>query len=504
MIKEKNELYERLINIFGPERVKMDTLERLLYSHDLAPLPKEVSLVFKMRPDAVVRPINAMEISKLVKFACEERIPITPRGGASWGLGGCVPCMGGIVLDMTSMNHILRLDTDNMEVEVEAGANWKMVYDSALTKGLLIGSYPSSAPGATIAGWIGTAGVGVGSYKYGSVGSYIRNMEVVLPEGQIIETGFNGVSDHSSGYNLSGLMVGSEGTLGIITKVTLKAFPAPEVLRPISIQYDTLFEAHPLMMALAKESITPLYISFSDEHHMAFLKRLGKSTPGDGALLNVTLEGSRRSVELEAEVIEKLISHHGGVKLPNEVAEHEWHERSYEFRTRNTGLGTIPGEIMFPLKRFPKVVKETYELINIMKMEASILGTMSDRSSVAFLPYFFYNEKKFIKTMTALSFNKKLGDIGFKNQGRPLGLGLFFASNLSKIRGKDAANTMFDIKSVMDPYDILNPGKTIEGLIKHGAPIPGVAMNLGMDAMSAVKAILPKDREFHNRTKENS
>jgi len=502
MVKNKEELKNSLVKIFGPDRVKTDEMERLLYSHDMAPLPKEISLVFKMKPDAVVRPKSAKEISELIKLACKDNIPIVPRGGASWGLGGAVPCMGGIVVDMTTMNHIIRIDVENMEVEMEAGVLWKRVYDAALQKGLLIGSYPSSSPGATIAGWINTAGVGIGTYKYGSVGDNIRNMEIVLPKGQIINTGFNKVSNHSSGYNLNGLFVGTEGTLGIITKVTLKAYPAPEILKPIAVQFKTLAEAFPFMKAISREGITPLHIGFSDERHFVYLERIGKKTHVRGALVNIALEGTADYVRYEEGVIEKLITQTGGIRLPDDVAKHEWDEKSYEFRARKVGIGTLPGEILIPLASFPKVVEETYALIRSMKMEASIIGMVGDRSSVALLPYYFYNEEDPIKSLAVLSFNKKFGDIGFKYGGRPLGLGLFFGASISKLRGKDGAKAMSDIKTALDPFDILNPGKTLEGRTRFGMPVPGFAMDMGMDIMADVKQMLPKDKDFRESTKK--
>ena len=194
MSSKSDALHIKLSRIVGADRVRTDNLEKLMYSHDLASLPKMMELGFKMIPDAVVQPKSAEEVSAIIKVAIKEGVPIVPRGGASWGYGGAVPCEGGIVLDMAAMNLIIRIDEENMEVEVEAGAIWTKVHDEALARGLYIGYYPSSAPAATVAGWISTGGIGVGSYKYGSVGANVRNMEIVLPEGQILQTGFDRVS----------------------------------------------------------------------------------------------------------------------------------------------------------------------------------------------------------------------------------------------------------------------------------------------------------------------
>ncbi|MCK5038702.1 MAG: FAD-binding oxidoreductase [Thermoplasmata archaeon] len=498
---ENIEFYESLVNILGPNRVRISETEKVLYSHDLAPLPKEVGLAFNTMPDAVCMPKNAEEISGIIKVAIKYDMPVIPRGAATWGYGGAIPSQGGIVVDISGMNRVLRVDQDNLEVEVEAGCVWKKVYDIALKRGLFIVSYPSSMYAATVGGWINTGGIGIGCYKYGSVGQNIRNMEVVLPTGEIIQTGFNGVSDHSAGYSLNDLFVGSEGTLGIITKVTMMAEPAPEVLRPTSYQFKDLMSSFPFMKAISRSKIRPLNISFVDEKHIKFLDMMGKHTPGPGALINIALEGSQGSVQYEESVLDALSQQHDGVKMTDHTAEHEWNERAYEFRPREVGLSAALGEVLVPLNKFQIVIKDTYELIDNMGMEASIIGMMTDRNTVALLPYFIYDDKKLIQGNTSLAFPKKLGDIAFDHGGRPVGLGLLFAGNLPKIRG-NAVELMFDIKTVLDPHDIMNPGKSMEGITKQGVPIPKIAMDIGMGAMAAVKMVLPDDKAFKEKAKK--
>jgi glycolate oxidase len=398
------------------------------------------------------------------------------------------------------MNRVVRIDVDNLEVEVEAGATWKKVYEDALSKGLLIGSYPSSAPAATIAGWISTGGIGVGSYKYGSVGANLRNMEVVLPEGQIIETGFDYVSDHSAGYNLNALFQGSEGTLGVVTKVTLKAVPAPEAIRPVAIRFGGLSEMYPLLHAVTRTRIEPLHISFADENHTGYLRKMGRDAP-EGAVLMLVLEGSKEQVAIEDRTIDDLVTKHGGTRLPDDVAQHEWEESPYELRAREVGVSAALAEAVVPLTELPETLPEVYELIRGMKMEAAVLGMMGDRNTVLLMPYYMYNEKKMVKSMTVLSFGSKLGNIAMAHKGRPLGFGLFYAHNLKKVRG-DGADLMFDIKTVVDPHDIMNPGKLLEGLTKFGFPLPGLVMDVGMGAMAGGKKLMSKDSSFEDNVED--
>ena len=503
MSRKSDDLHIKLSKIVGADRVKTDKMERLLHNHDLAPLPPMMEMGFKMMPDAVVRPASAKEVSDIIKFAMMERVPIVPRGGASWGYGGAMPCNGGIVLDMTTMNKVIRVDVENLEVEVEAGATWERVIEAAEKKGLFIGSYPSSKPAATIAGWIATGGIGVGTYKYGSVKNNVRNMQVVLGEGQIIETGFDYVSDHSAGYSLNDLLVGAEGTLGLVTKVTLKAEPAPDIFKPISIRFDHLGDMYPLLHGITRSRVKPFHISFVDEYHTDYLKRIGRHVATDGAVLNLVLEGAKGQVEWEEGEIDALIAKHGGKRLPDEAAQHEWDENPYEFRVREVGVSAALAEVVVPVTEFREMIGDTYELIKKMKMQASIIGMMGDRNTVLLMPYYLYVEKKLIKSMTSLSFASKVGNLSYEHKGRPLGFGLFYAQNLKKIRGK-GADVMWDIKTVIDPHDVINPGKMFEGLMRFGIPMPGIGMRMGMGMMAVGKKMLTKDKALEQKVKEKA
>jgi len=486
----------------GKENVNTSKFERLLYSHDLAPLPKEAQLAFNNIPDVVVRPRSTEDVQRIIRIAAEERIPITPRGSSSWGLGGSIPAFGGILIDMTGgMSKIVKIDIENLYVIVEAGATWKQVYEACLAKGLLLGSYPSSYPSATVAGWISTGGIGIGNYKYGAAGDNVRSMEVVMPDGTVIDTGFNSVCDNSSGYNLSWLMTGAEGTLGVITKVTFKLTPAPEVMRPISYSYDNLMAIGAPLFEVCRSRVDPMHISFGDGRHYDLLRKAGKHAPEVGSMLSFLLEGDRVSVQHEEEVIDKIMEKHGGKKMTDDVAQHEWDERSYEFRSREIGLGHIPGEIVVPLTKFTSMAEETYSLMDEMKMEGAVIGIMADRNTVMFMPYYLYDSESLLKSIASLAFNKKFGDVALRHEGRPLGFGIFFASNLKTIR-KDAAKYMKQIRTALDPKEIMNPGKLTETITRQGIVIPPILFELGMDALAIGKKMLPRDQEVDRRAKE--
>ena len=473
---------------------KDDKMERRLYSHDLAPLPKEMDLIFKTMPDQVVRPKYTQDVVQIVRKALSTNQPIVPRGAGTWGLGGSVPVKGGITLDMTSMNKIIAIDETNLVATVQPGITWKALADALDAKGLFLPCYPSSAPSATLGGWFGTGGTGIGAYKYGSAGSIVRDMEVVLPTASVVHTGDRYVPQNGAGPNLNHLFIGAEGTLGIITEITIAVLPKPEVLKPVSYSFDDLTKFQPAMKKLSRSNVVPMHIMFADKLHFDYLRAIGKHVPDVGAMVTLALTGSKESVELDEKTLDEIMASSGGKKLPQETADHEWSERNYEFRVRELGVGAIPGEILVPLDRLNVVLEGIQKLVRQLKMNAPLIGTVADRNTVMLMPYYLTDEHKLVASTAAMGFAKRLGDLAFENGGRPVGLGIFFAGNLGKVRGKEGAKLIRDIKKLLDPNGIMNPGKLVETGTRYGISIPAFLMNFGMHMMGSVKRILPRDK----------
>jgi len=491
---DQSEIYKKMASIVGEKRVSESNLDRLLYSHDLIPLPKEMSLVFKTLPDIVVKPRDAKDVSRIMEYAVKENIPVTPRGGATWAFGGAVPAFGGIVLDMKNMKEILEINEEDLYVTVEPGVNWKKLYDTLLSKGLLIGAYPSSAPGASVGGWVNTGGVGVGSYKYGGINQLVRSLEVVLSDGSIITTGCKNVVSNSSGYNLTDLFVGSEGTLGIITKITLKVFPSPKEIRPTSFIFSNLEKAGGAIHALTRTNITPYHISFQDGAHFDLLRKLDKDTPKKvGAMVNIIFSGNSKIIDIEQKATEKIVAKYGGKKTTKEFATHEWDERFFDSKARRLGPGLIVGESFCPISKIIEMGKRSQDVLKKLKMNGAVVGYVSDPNTAFFMTYAISNEHKIIRNLASVALVKKLTDEAFKVGGRPGGFGLLFSGSLKKIHGR-GVSIMDDIKSALDPYYIMNPGKLIESTTRFGIPLPGFAMDIGMNTMAIVKRITPADK----------
>jgi len=213
-----------------------------------------------------------------------------------------------------------------------------------------------------------------------------------------------------------------------------------------------------------------------------------------GLMVTMALTGTKEQVDYEEKTIDNIFTSAGAKKEPKETAEHEWSERNYEFRVRELGVGAIPGEVLVPIDRLNVVLEGTAKLIKQLKMNAPLIGTVADNNTVMLMPYYLTDEHKLVASTAAMGFAKRLGDLAFENGGRPVGLGIFFAGNLAKVRGKEGARLIRSLKEMLDPNGIMNPGKMVETGTRWGISMPAFLMNFGMHMMGSVKRILPRDR----------
>ncbi|MDR0309225.1 MAG: FAD-binding oxidoreductase [Candidatus Methanoplasma sp.] len=496
------EVIAALEEAVGKNNITTNGVDMLLYSKDMAPLPKEAGVAFKNIPDAVVRPSSVAQISNVVKIAHKHGIPIVPRGNSSWGLGGCMPTNSGIVVDMSSkMNKIIELNTEELYVKAGAGCTWQKLLEGCMKKGYIVGSYPSSFPSATLGAWIATNGMGVGSYKYGSAKENILNMEVVLSDGTVLKTGDDRIGTYENGYNMNQVFAGSEGTLCVFGTVTFRIYPMG-VIRPTAYCYENLKDMHDTIQKLVNHpSIIPLHVAFSDEMHFANQKRAGLKVPDVKNLLLLTMQGDKDFVERDIAEMDTIATALGGIRIKDEIAEHEWEERCYEFRARRVGVGEIPAEIIVPNSIWGTFTDECYEGFKKMKMEAGgVIGVIVDRNTTMFMPYYFKDDESMLG-MTAFAFNFYLGDRAGPYGGRTTGFGVFFAWNLDNIHDPDTVAYMRRLKTQMDPRDVINPGHLVCGTTRFGIKMSKQLMGIGSTMMQTVKKLLPANTTFADNKK---
>lgn len=258
-------------------------------------------------PEAAVRPQNAAEIAAIMKLANREQIPVTPRGAGSGLSGGAVPLHGGIVLLTDRMNHILELDRNNMMITVEPGVITNEINEHLKDDGLFYAGYPMSLETSYIGGNIAENAGGGKAVKYGVTSRYVLGLEVVTPTGEIVMLGGKLIKD-VTGYNLIQLMTGSEGTLGIFTKIILKLLPLPKHQVDLLCLFATSEQAVKAVPAIMTScGIIPTAIEYMDRNAvMASCQYLNETIPYQqaGAMLLITVDGaSREQVENEYEAI---------------------------------------------------------------------------------------------------------------------------------------------------------------------------------------------------------
>ncbi len=296
------EIIEKLKKI-APKRVFIGNEINDDFSHD------EMPIYGKVNPEILIEALTTEEISEIMKVCNENLIPVTPRGAGTGLVGGAVPISGGVVISTTKMNKILNYDMDNLVVRVQPGVLLNELAEDATKKGLL---YPPD-PGekfATLGGNVSTNAGGMRAVKYGATRDYVRAMKVVLPTGEITEFGAS-VSKTSSGYSMLNLMVGSEGTLGIITEITLKLLPQPKEVVSLIIPYEDLSECIATVPKIMMANLQPQAVEFMEKEIVLSSEAyLGKSVfPKKiegieiGAYLLVTFDGDNKE-QLE-EIIER-------------------------------------------------------------------------------------------------------------------------------------------------------------------------------------------------------
>ena len=280
--------YEYILSIAENDKERVLFKENINedYSHD------ELGGIKKM-PDIVVQAINSEEISKVMKYAYEKGIPVTPRGSGTGLVGAAVPLEGGIVIDLSRMNKMLELDEENLTLTLEPGVLLMEISKYVEEFDLFYPPDPGEKS-ATIGGNISTNAGGMRAVKYGVTRDYVRGLEVVLPNGEVVELGGK-VVKNSSGYSLKDLMVGSEGTLGIVTKAILRLLPLPKKALSLLIPFESLERAIETVPKIIKSKSIPTAIEFMQrEAIVAAEEFLGKSFPdkSSDAYLLLTFDGN--------------------------------------------------------------------------------------------------------------------------------------------------------------------------------------------------------------------
>ena len=360
-------IVDELEKIVGRKYVIYGDKEKLeAYSHD-----EVAEAQYAHMPDVVVRPGYTEEVAEVVKLANHEKIPVTPRGAGSGLSGGAVPVYGGIVLLVDRMNKVIEVDRENMMIVVEPGLVTNEINDLIKDDGLFYAGYPMSLETCYIGGNVAENAGGGKAVKYGVTGRYVMGLEVVTPMGQIVQLGGKLVKD-VTGYNLIQLMVGSEGTLGVFTKITLKLIPLPKASVDLLVLFETAEEAITAVPKIMTTSgIVPTAIEFMDQTSVqASCEYLNETIPYQqaGAMLLITVDGTdSEQVEREYEAVGEMCYDAGAIEVY--VADNfTTSERIWKVRRNIAEAFKIVSphqsleDIVVPIANIPKMVDGLLEI----------------------------------------------------------------------------------------------------------------------------------------------
>lgn len=452
----EEKVIREIITIFGNENVLKSREERSCYAYDA----RTQGIV----PDLVVFPSSAMEVSKLLKLANTYRFPIIPRGQGSGLTGGSIPLEAGVVLVFTRMNRIIEIDTENLIAVVEPGAITFEIQQEAARFGLFYPPDPASYKYSSIGGNVAECAGGPNSLKYGVTRDYILGLEVVKPTGEIINTGVRTMKG-VVGYDLTRLFVGSEGTLGVVTKIILKLVPLPEAKATILALFREVEDAAKAVSAIIAAKIVPSTIEFMDR---ASVKCSEQASPmglpdGVGGLLLIEVDGNRESIRPQAERIQRIVDAMQALRVtvtddPVE-ADRLWQARRVLSQaTYNLNPVKIAEDVVVPRSNIPVLIRALEEMEKRFGVPILSFGHAGDGNfHVSIMIKDTPEDRQRAEEAVKAIFTETIR-LGGTLSGEH-GIGTSKSAYLGMELSPDVIATMKGIKALFDPNNILNPGK---------------------------------------------
>ena len=447
----------RLAEIAGADGVLVDEEKVEPYAAD--------ALKEKFPPEAVVLPRSAAEVAAIMRLANERRFPVTARGGGVGYTGGAVPVEGGIVVGTDRMNRIKEVSASNLYAVTEPGVTTYALQQAVESVGLFYPPDPASYKSSYIGGNIAENAGGMRSARYGVTKNYVLGLEVVLPTGEIIETGGR-TSKNVVGFDLTGLICGSEGMLGIITEATLKLLPLPEATRTVRATFKAMTAACACAPAFTRARLTPVAIEVLDRNAIRAVESefaFGIDAGAD-ALLLVSVDGSREEVERTSRVVEDVVKEHGGYDvIRSETREEEdklWDvRRAISPAIKKFGTLKFNEDVVVPRSRVPELIERVEEIGRKYSTFVVNFGHLGDGNiHVNFMCE--RSDAEAVRRARAAvgeTFAASV-ELGGTISGEH-GIGYVKAPYLSMALGGETIETMRRIKRALDPNGILNPGK---------------------------------------------
>jgi glycolate oxidase len=453
-------ILDKLISITGKEHIITDEYNLDIYSRDYTE-------DFSFKPEVIVKPGTAEEVSQIIKLANQENVPVYPRGGGTGLSGGALALLGGMCLSMERFKKIIKIDEDNFQAVVEPGVITQNFHEECEKLGLFYPPDPASRGSCTLGGNLAECAGGPRAVKYGVTKDYVLGIEFVSPEGEIISTGA-GVLKNVSGYNLTQLIVGSEGTLGVITKIIFKLIPLPKYKKVMLAAYDSLENCTRSVAEIFKAGVTPSALEFMERDAIkAAENMLGKKFPNSDAEAQLLIEcdgNMEEQVDADIEKVAEVVDGLGAIDMILAEDSAKMAELWALRRCIGEAVKSISPykeeDTVVPRANIPQLVKGVKEITGKYGISAICYGHAGDGNvHVNILkgtennPAWDANLDTAVREIFSLTVS--LGGmisgehgIGY-SQKEYLGIGL----------ADNEIEMMKRIKATLDPKNILNPGK---------------------------------------------
>lgn len=425
-----------------------------LHSHD-------ESFHAPSRPDVVVWPHTTEEVSRLVAWACQNKVPVTAWGAGTSLEGNPIPVQGGMVIDFNEMNHILAVRPEDFQVDVQAGVIYKELNKTLARDGLFFPPDPGAA--ATIGGMIGNNASGIRSVRYGATKDYTMRLTVVLSGGDVIRVG-NRARKSSSGYNLPALFTGSEGTLGIVTEATLKLVGLPVNFMAVRATFPTVLDATTTVFQIMRAGLAPAAMEFLDANVLRVLNADRSLSLDENPTLLMEFSGySKQGLAEEMTFVEEICQANSSLSLDRGIGSEErtrlWEIRhqTYESIKRcHIGLSPLIMDVAVPLSRYSEMVEFSKQ--EVRDLTAYLFGHAGDGNIHVHVMDDPQDKKRWarVEKATRNIVMKALEFEGTCTGEHGIGIG---KSRFMETEHGESLVLMKRIKALLDPENLFNPGK---------------------------------------------
>ncbi len=456
----KNKIIDELEKFLPKDNILSTLEECYVYSQD-----GTNTRVSDKTPDTVIFPETIEDIQKVMKFANKNNIPVTARGAGTNLIGACLPDFGGIVMNLSKMNKIISINKTDMTAIVQPGLVVGELQKQVEKLGLFFPPDPSNLRVSTVGGAIAQSAGGPKTFKYGTTKDYVLGLKVVLADGSLMITGSNTIKN-ATGYPLTQMFIGSEGTLGIVVEATLKLIPKPESSRVMLAYFDNIEDAALSVNNIIDSKIFPSTIDFMDNNSITTIEKFYPANlrTDKTAALIIEIDGTKESVQSDGDKLTKVLAESNATDITISNTEEEyqkiWTARRASFAAAaKLRPDVVTDDVIVPRSKLPELINGINNICDKYHLETCLVGHVGDGNVHPQIALNLENEEEHRNYIKA---KEEIYELTIQLGGTlsaEHGIGAEKKKYLSMAVDSNAIEYMKKIKYVFDPKNILNPNK---------------------------------------------